>query len=176
MKKTILILIALIMCVLAIACKETPKDVLDDVPPAIMPRDDIPDTQSNNNDTDDKSSDDNGTGNDNDNATVAQTINNDILLEDFVEGIMNKVSGERFSQMFAQLIGADEGYAFWIGDNKFEFYEFSDEDRLEEAKTGKITFTIEGFGNFTLDAVVNGNFVLIFETENESVTKAFLEN
>lgn len=90
------------------------------------------------------------------------------------ETLSNKLDGENVIDMAGDLIGAIEGASFTLNGNKFEIYKFDDKSKLEEAESGKLKITIEGFGDYEMNSVVNGDYVLLFDTKNSKVTKLFL--
>lgn len=101
---------------------------------------------------------------------------NDILDTDtFVDEIEKKISISDKSPKLGSMIGAeDKGTAFKYNGNSFELYRFPDgSSELEKAATGKYSFNIEGFGDFTMNSSVNKNFVLLYETPNDEVIDVF---
>ncbi|MBR1723424.1 MAG: hypothetical protein IJ723_00145 [Ruminococcus sp.] len=77
----------------------------------------------------------------------------------------------------AELIGAADGVGFKLGEKKYEIYDFSnDPAKLEEASTGSLTLTLEGFGDYTSVALVNDKYVLLYHEEDKEdvIEQAFL--
>lgn len=93
---------------------------------------------------------------------------------EFVNFIGEKISITDITVMAADLIEAVDGTSFKVNGNKFEVYHFADGSaKLTEAASGTLTYNVEGFGEFTLTAIVNGNYVMIFNTPDENVSNAF---
>ena len=68
---------------------------------------------------------------------------------DYVDYIGSQIDITDKSLMAAQMIGAEEETSFKYNGNKFEIYRFKDGDpKLEEAASGSIMLTIEGFGEY----------------------------
>lgn len=75
------------------------------------------------------------------------------------------------------MIGAADGVGFKLGEKKYEIYDFSnDPTKLEEASSGSLTLTVEGFGDYTSVALVNAKYVLLYHEEDEEdvINQAFL--
>lgn len=93
---------------------------------------------------------------------------------EYVNFIGEKISITDITVMAADLIEAVDGTSFKVNGNKFEVYHFADGSaKLTEAASGTLTYNVEGFGEFTLTAIVNGNYVMIFNTPDENVSNAF---
>lgn len=93
---------------------------------------------------------------------------------DYVDYIGSQIDITDKSLMAAQMIGAEEGTSFKYNGNKFEIYRFKDGDpKLEEAASGSIMLTIEGFGEYESSASVNNNFIMIYNTPDDTVISAF---
>lgn len=96
--------------------------------------------------------------------------------KEYVERIGEQIEINELHEKYGELIGAIDGYAFHYNDLSFELYMFSKESKeLEEAEKGVFTFTLEGFGEFTMTSKVNGNFVLLYDEseEDKAVIDAF---
>lgn len=77
------------------------------------------------------------------------------------------------------LIGADaRGLSFKANGKTFEMYMFPDgSPEIDKASTGTYTFVIKGFedfGEITMSSAVNGNFVLLFNENDDAVVKEFM--
>lgn len=95
--------------------------------------------------------------------------------EEYVKAIGEKIEITDTLTMAADMIGAVEGTSFKVNGNKFEIYKYNEGDpKLEAAASGSMTYEIEGFGEFTSQTVVNGEYVMLFNTEDSAVTDAFL--
>lgn len=105
-------------------------------------------------------------------ALAAKSIDKE-TAESLAKSIADKVGGTDVIDTAAELIGATEGASFKLDGKKFEIYKFTDKAKLEEAKSGKMKISIPLFGDFVINTVVNGSFVLMFETENSKVTNEF---
>jgi len=93
---------------------------------------------------------------------------------DYVDYIGSQIDITDKSLMAAQMIGAEEGTSFKYNGNKFEIYRFKDGDpKLEEAASGSIMLSIEGFGEYKSSASVNNNFIMIYNTPDDTVISAF---
>lgn len=93
---------------------------------------------------------------------------------EFVEIIGKDLEITKITTMAAEMIGAEEGTSFRYNDNKFEIYRFKSGDpKIEQAKSGSMTYTIEGFGELTSKSSVNGDFVMIYDTPEDEVIQAF---
>lgn len=95
--------------------------------------------------------------------------------EEYVKAIGEKIKITDTLTMAADMIGAVEGTSFKYNGNKFEIYKYNEGDpKLTEAAGGSMTLELEGFGEFTSQTVVNGEYVMLFNTEDSAVTDAFL--
>lgn len=95
--------------------------------------------------------------------------------EEYANAIAEKVSITGITPKAYEMIGAVDGIGFKHGDKKFEIYDFSnDKSKLDSAKSGTITYTLEGFGEFTSTAAVNGTYVLLYSEKDTDVINAFL--
>jgi hypothetical protein len=95
--------------------------------------------------------------------------------EEYVKAIGEKIEITDTLTMAADMIGAVEGTSFKYNGNKFEIYKYNEGDpKLAEAASGSLTYEIEGFGEFTSQTVVKGEYVMLFNTEDSAVTDAFL--
>lgn len=93
---------------------------------------------------------------------------------DYVDLIGKSIDITNVTKMAAEMIGAEEGTSFKYNGNKFEIYRFkADDPKIEQAKSGSLTYTIEGFGEFTSKSSVNGNYVMIYDTPEDKVIEAF---
>lgn len=93
---------------------------------------------------------------------------------DYVDYIGSQIDITDIIPMAAEMIGAEEGTSFKYNGNKFEIYRFKDDDpKIELAKSGSITYTIEGLGDFTSQSAVNGNYMMIYDTPDDAVISAF---
>lgn len=82
-------------------------------------------------------------------------------------------------EKMGNLIGADKrGLSFKANEKTFELYMFPDgSPEIDKASTGTYTFIIEGyedFGEMTMSSAVNGNFVLLFKENDDTVINEFL--
>lgn len=94
---------------------------------------------------------------------------------DIVSAIGQQIEVTDIIPMAAEIIGAVEGTSFKYNGNKFEIYRYNENDpKLTEASSGTITYTIEGFGDFSSNATVNGNCVMIYDTVDDTVIQTFL--
>ena len=94
--------------------------------------------------------------------------------KDYVELIGESLDITDVIDMAAEMIGAEEGTSFKYNGNKFEIYCFkADDPKIEQAKSGNLTYTIEGFGEFTSNSSVNGDYIMIYDTPDEDVIQAF---
>lgn len=111
-----------------------------------------------------------------DTETTTEAVSNSITnTEEYVSAIGNEIEITDITKMAAEMIEAEEGTSFKFNDNKFEIYKYADGNpKLEEASAGSLTYEIEGFGEFTSSTVVNGNYIMLFNTEDEAVTNAFM--
>ena len=107
--------------------------------------------------------------------TTVQATKSINTVSDFMTVLKSKIQVSAQIQKAADMIGADDGAGFTCNDKTFEIYLFSDQSKISAAKTGTFSFTIEGFGDFTMKSQVNGNFVLLYDEADDSVVKAFLE-
>ena len=93
---------------------------------------------------------------------------------EFVEIIGKDLEITNITEMAAEMIGAEEGTSFKYNGNKFEIYRFkSDDPKIEQAKSGSLSYTIESIGEFTSKSSVNGNYVMIYDTPEDKVIEAF---
>lgn len=92
---------------------------------------------------------------------------------DVANELAAECGGTDVMQMEATMIGGDSGASFKIGTDKFEIYSFSDKNKLEEAKSGSMTLKMDGMGAIKMQAIVNGNLVLLYKTANDEVIEAF---
>lgn len=110
--------------------------------------------------------------------TAETTTQNNISINDtneYVNAIGTKLEITDITKMAAEMIDAEDGTSFKYNGNKFEIYKFSDGNpKLEEAKSGSISYTLEGLGDFTSTTVVNGNYVMLFKTEDSTVIDEFM--
>ncbi|MBP0975264.1 MAG: hypothetical protein J6P20_04295, partial [Oscillospiraceae bacterium] len=94
-------------------------------------------------------------------ATIADEIGKTITITDI-------------TAMAGSMIGADEGISFKVDGKKFEIYKFpTGHEKLKEAESGKVTLTLQGFGDFKSLSSVNGDYMMIYSTANDAVVKAF---
>lgn len=94
---------------------------------------------------------------------------------DFVNAIGEKIDITDIIVMAADMIGAEEGTSFQFNGNKFEIYRFVDGDaKLSEASSGTLTLQLEGFGDYTMNSVVNGNYIMIYNVSDDNVIQAFI--
>lgn len=93
---------------------------------------------------------------------------------EFVDKIGKGLEITNITKMAAEMIGAEEGTSFRYNDNKFEIYRFKSGDpKIEQAKLGSMTYTIEGFGEITSKSSVNGDYIMIYDTPEDAVIQAF---
>lgn len=93
---------------------------------------------------------------------------------EYAEKISDTIQINDIETKFGEMIGALDGCCFKYNELTFELYMFAENsEELEKAKQGVFSFTIEGFGDFTMNSKVNGNFVLLYNTENDDVIDAF---
>lgn len=93
---------------------------------------------------------------------------------DYVKIIGKDLEITDITKMAAEMIGAEEGTSFMYKGNKFEIYRFkADDPKIEQARSGSLTYNIEGFGEFTSNSSVNNDYVMIYDTPDESVIQAF---
>ncbi|MCL1819997.1 MAG: hypothetical protein FWG36_04990 [Oscillospiraceae bacterium] len=92
---------------------------------------------------------------------------------EIAQHLADSFGGTNVIQMAAEMIGADSGASFVVGEDKFEIYSFSDTAKLDEAKSGTLTISFEFFGDIDMNATVNGNLVLLYETQNEQIINGF---
>lgn len=95
------------------------------------------------------------------------------IVNDAIEEIGKKVTIDKTTDKAADMIGAEYGKGFTVGDKTFEIYYFEDESKITEAKSGKMTITIESLGDYEVNSVVNQNLVMIYETADDEVINAF---
>lgn len=94
--------------------------------------------------------------------------------KEYVEKINELISINDIGVKYGALIGAKDGSSFHYNDLSFELYLFPENSQeLEEAKQGTFSFTLEGFGEITMNSKVNGNFILLYEIEDKDVINAF---
>ncbi|HRR77065.1 MAG TPA: DUF5067 domain-containing protein [Ruminococcus sp.] len=105
-------------------------------------------------------------------------INNSGILpettDEYVDYIGKSFEIENISQMFAGMIGAEEGTSFKYNDIKFEIYRFKGyEQILKEAAKGSVILQIEGLGEYETLSSVNGCFMMIYDTPDDKIIEAF---
>lgn len=94
--------------------------------------------------------------------------------KEYVEKINELISINDIGEKYGVLIGAKDGSSFDYNDLSFELYLFPENSKeLEQAKQGTFSFTLEGFGEITMNSKVNGNFVLLYKVEDKDVIDAF---
>lgn len=96
-----------------------------------------------------------------------------LTLDDIISGIDKKVTIVNKTTKDAAAIGAVEGKEITVGANKFDIYKFDNQSKLNEAKAGKMSVTSNG-STTSMNAKVNGNFVLLYKTADNKVIDAFL--
>lgn len=110
--------------------------------------------------------------------TTTATANNISSIEsseEYVNMIGKKIEIFDSHSKIGELIGALDGFSFKYGDKSFEIYKYNDDaPQLAEAKTGKFSFTLGDFGEFNMNSVVNGNFIMIFDESDDIVINAFM--
>ena len=87
--------------------------------------------------------------------------------------ITNKLKGEKATSMAAEMIGAKDGASFKYNGQKYEIYLFDDKAKIDQAKTGKFKFTLEGFGEFEMVSFVNGEYVMLCDKPEQKVIDEF---
>lgn len=93
---------------------------------------------------------------------------------EYVEFIAEQLEITDILTMAASMIGAAEGTSFKYNGTKFELYRFNEGDpKLDEAASGSMTISIEGFGDYDSLASVNGNYVMLYKTADDVVISAF---
>lgn len=98
-----------------------------------------------------------------------------VSTAEFVSAIGQQIEITDIVPMAAEMIGAVEGTSFKYNGNKFEIYRYNENDeKLTEALSGTLTYTIEGFGDFSSNASVNENYVMIYNTADDTVIQTFL--
>ena len=94
---------------------------------------------------------------------------------EFVSAIEQQIEITNIIPTASEMIGAIDGTSFVYNGNKFEIYLFDENsEKISEALSGKLSFTIDGFGEFSSEAIVNGNYVMIFNTADDTVNQIFL--
>jgi predicted small lipoprotein YifL len=93
---------------------------------------------------------------------------------EYAERISEQLEITDIMPMAASMIGAEEGTSFKYNGNKFELYRFNEGDpKLDEAASGSMTLTIEGFGDYEASTSVNGNYIMIYKNPDDTVISAF---
>lgn len=94
--------------------------------------------------------------------------------EDYVKSIGEKIKITDKTTMAADMIGAEDGTSFRYNGNKFEVYRFKSGDpKLDDAESGTLVYTLEGFGDFTSNSSVNGEYIMIYDTPEDKVIETF---
>jgi len=158
MKKVILLILVLALTIFAVGCGE-------DAPESTAEENTVSENITSENITSENVT------------TVKETTSAkaDLTLDYLIDSVGKKVTIGQTSEKSAEMIGAKEGIGFFVGDKSFEIYRFDDETKINEAKTGIFKLTIEGFGEFEYNSVVNENFVMIYKEADEAVINAFKE-
>lgn len=106
--------------------------------------------------------------------TIAESAAAPTSSSELVDIIGENLDITNVTAMAADMIGAEEGTSFKYNGNKFEVYRFkADDSKIEQAESGTITLTVEGFGDFTMNTAVNGDFVMIYDNPEDAVIEAF---
>ncbi len=92
---------------------------------------------------------------------------------EFQAALGEKVTMESVTEKMADMIGAVEGVGFFVDGKSFELYQFDDSSKIKDAEDGKFKFTIQSYGTFEMNSVVNGNFVLLYYDADDAVISAF---
>lgn len=94
--------------------------------------------------------------------------------KEYVDYIGQQIEITDVITMAAEMIGAEEGTSFKYNGNKFEIYRFKAGDpKIDEAKNGSFTITVDGLGEFTTNTSVCGDYIMTYDTPDESVIQAF---
>ncbi|MBR6243873.1 MAG: hypothetical protein IKQ90_10305 [Ruminococcus sp.] len=97
-----------------------------------------------------------------------------LTSKEYVDFIGGQIEISDIIDMAASMIGAEEGTSFMYNGNKFEIYRFTDQNEiLSDAADGSITLNIEGFGDYTMNSAVNGNYLMVFDNHDNAVTDIF---
>lgn len=110
--------------------------------------------------------------------TASAEIATTITVPDSVVTITNEIAKTvnitDITAMAASMIGGEDGISFKVNGNKFEIYKFSSgHEKLKEAESGKVTLTLQGFGDYESLSAVNGDYMMIYSTADDAVIKAF---
>lgn len=109
--------------------------------------------------------------------TVKKDANTSSLdsCEKIVNYLSDSLGGNGIIQMRSDLIGAQDGYAFMLDNLTYEVYRFDDASKIEDAKDGEFTFTMEMFGAHTMKSMANGSYMMLtIETPADKVADAFM--
>ena len=109
--------------------------------------------------------------------TTTQKVTKDLPKDsaDYVAKIGEKIEITDISIMAAGMVGAEDGTGFKYNGNKFEVYRYKEGDpMLTEGASGSVVLELEGFGKATSSCVVNGVYLMLYNTADDTVTKAFL--
>ncbi|MBR6337362.1 MAG: hypothetical protein IKR76_06480 [Ruminococcus sp.] len=109
--------------------------------------------------------------------TTSKEVTKDLPADsaDYVAKIGEKIGITDISIMAAGMVGAEDGTGFKYNGNKFEVYRYKEGDpKLTEGASGSVVIELEGFGKATSSCVVNGVYLMLYNTADDTVTKAFL--
>lgn len=94
---------------------------------------------------------------------------------DYVAKIGEVIEITDIITMQADSIGAIDGTSFVYNGNKFEVYRFDEgHSILSSATDGTVTITIAGWGEYSTNSSVNGCFIMIYNTIDDTVIQTFL--
>lgn len=106
-------------------------------------------------------------------SSAAAVTKSDLSVDEVITQIGKTVTITATQEKVGAYIGATEGKSITVNDKKFEIYKFEDKTKLEQAKTGTFSFTIQGIGTTTMNSVVNGSFAMLYSSTDDSVINAF---
>lgn len=106
--------------------------------------------------------------------TEAPTEAKILSSSDYVTKIGESIDITDITTMAASSIGALNGTSFMYNGNKFEIYRFDEEhSTLASAADGTVTINIAGWGEYSTNSSVNGEYMMIYSTVDETVIQAF---
>lgn len=107
------------------------------------------------------------------NAANTSVIPETATAGDVVSQIKKGVDISNIKDKDGTAVGAVKaGKSFTYNGKTFELYKFTDASLLSEAKTGSMTFDMDG-NTKTMNSTVNGNFVLLYNKIDSTVVDYF---
>ena len=95
--------------------------------------------------------------------------------EDVVKDISKDVDVSEITPLAASMIGADEGIRFVSSGKRYEIYKFPhDSYFITDALDGSAVLSLNTFGDFEMNSSVNGDYVMLYNENDDAVIDAFM--